>query len=588
MIIKIISLFIEVLKKKTLITLLLAVFLLFSSLTFIIKIIFLQMFFDSINDLINTGDVSKGLIILFAAIFFLNLAEIFFNTYTPYVVTKFQLNISKLLTRKLSTICSKIELIKFEDNEYLNFINKALNGVGTIQQMIFIVMEILFFYIPFIFFLYSYYYNLSSMLSFFVVIAFMPALINQIIRVKVYKKLEDVSGQLRRECEYYRDCIISKEYFKETRLTGAYELFNNYYKSAIRRLADSRIKFEINGFVILYVMKIVTIIAYTCAIIIIVLNYIKGYISIGSVSAMYLTIDKLFRIAEDMVYKEFGGLSENFGASIYYLKFVEQPLNDCQEIEVYFNDKIDLKEVSFNYPSNDKEVLRNINITIRKGEHIAIVGENGSGKSTLSKILIGLYNPTVGTVKYDGKNIKTSNNRFVLNKSSAVFQKFCKYSFSIEDNVKISQTYKIDDTNDEDNIKRALINSGFTYESKYYKEKLKTILGRDFGGIDLSGGQWQRLAIARGIYREHEIIVLDEPTAAIDPIEERNLYNQFMKISKNKTAIIITHRMGSIKSADKIVVLKNHGIVEFGGFDELITKKGEFYSMYKLQADLYK
>ena len=153
---------------------------------------------------------------------------------------------------------------------------------------------------------------------------------------------------------------------------------------------------------------------------------------------------------------------------------------------------------------------------------------------------------------------------------------------TVAENVQLSDAQKTED------IKEVLEKADFPLENGKFIDGIETMLGKDFGGIDLSGGQWQRLAIARGLYRAHDMIVLDEPTAAIDPLEEANIYYKFAEISKDKTAFIVTHRLGSAKIADRIIVMDAGRIVEMGTHNELMDKNGKYYELYQAQAKWYR
>jgi ATP-binding cassette subfamily B protein len=166
-------------------------------------------------------------------------------------------------------------------------------------------------------------------------------------------------------------------------------------------------------------------------------------------------------------------------------------------------------------------------------------------------------------------------------KISGVFQNFQKYKMSLKDNIIISES----DESKENKVEECLSNVDINV--KDFPDGIQTVLSTEFGGIDVSGGQWQRLAIARGFYKDSEIIVLDEPTAAIDPLEEYEVYNNFKKIAKNKIALLVTHRMGSCKIADRIIVVDDGQIVEEGTHEELMNKNGYYHKMYEAQAQWY-
>ena len=247
--------------------------------------------------------------------------------------------------------------------------------------------------------------------------------------------------------------------------------------------------------------------------------------------------------------------------------------------------EIRMQNVSFRYPNADVEALRDVNLLVQPGETIAIVGENGAGKSTLVKLLMGLYTPSTGIVEYGDTDIKCVEYSALFDRMSGVFQKYSKYALSLKDNVMISD-FNAPDSNDR--IEKSL---GDVHVDKddlsVFPEGMDTMLSREFDGVDLSGGQWQRIAIARGIYRDSDLIILDEPTAAIDPIEESNIYREFTHMAEGKTAIIVTHRIGSAKIADRIVVMKNGEIAEAGTHEQLVAQNGVYANMYEAQSKWY-
>ena len=211
---------------------------------------------------------------------------------------------------------------------------------------------------------------------------------------------------------------------------------------------------------------------------------------------------------------------------------------------------------------------------IKENETVAVVGGNGAGKSTLARIILGIFTPERGEIEIGGQRIDGGHHAFRY--ISSVFQKFNRYKLDVRENIILS------DFNEEEDYCEALrqVDDGMNIESD-------VVLSRDFDGIDLSGGQWQKIAIARGIHKKAEILLLDEPTAAIDPVQESSLYDRFIKISENRTSIIITHRLGIAKVADRIIVLKEGKIVESGTHQELLEKRGEYYLMWTAQTDWY-
>ena len=193
---------------------------------------------------------------------------------------------------------------------------------------------------------------------------------------------------------------------------------------------------------------------------------------------------------------------------------------------------------------------------------------------------MGLYAPSEGEIYYNNVSSKKLNYKNI----SAVFQNYCKYNMTLSENIEIAQPEK-DSTS-------CILNdvcqqAGVHLYDESYKNGFDTMLGRDFGGTELSGGQWQRIAIARSLFRDSQLIVLDEPTAAIDPFEETRLYNNFINLCRDKTAILVTHRLGSAKIADRIIVMKDGKIIQDGTHDQLIQINGEYKTMYNAQSKWY-
>ena len=218
-----------------------------------------------------------------------------------------------------------------------------------------------------------------------------------------------------------------------------------------------------------------------------------------------------------------------------------------------------LENVSFSYDDSDAKVLNNINLEMNKNEVLAIVGDNGAGKTTLSKILLGILRPSSGNIYFNEDGHK-----------SAILQNFQKYKMTLKDNILLS------DFTNEDNDRIIQLKEDFGINSN-----LDDLLSAEFGGKDISGGQWQRLALARGFYSESNLLVLDEPTSAIDPIEENRFISQLKRLFKDKSIVFITHKVASAQIADRVIVMRKGRIVEEGTFAQLIKQKGILFSNFQ-------
>ncbi|SDM68892.1 ABC transporter ATP-binding protein [Sediminibacillus halophilus] len=246
---------------------------------------------------------------------------------------------------------------------------------------------------------------------------------------------------------------------------------------------------------------------------------------------------------------------------------------------------IRFENVSYRYPNANNDTLDNISFTIKQGEKIAIVGENGSGKTTLVNLLFGLYQPTKGLIFYDGIDMTKISEKELHKNTTVIFQDFIRYSFRASENIAVGK--ELDQIN-EQKMKQAARLSGADKFIEEFEEGYDTQLGRFLTqGEELSGGQWQKMAIARALYRDSQVIVLDEPTASLDPISELEIYNQFQQITREKTVLYISHRMSAARFADRILVMENGRIKELGTHEELMQVKGSYYDMYNTQAQWY-
>lgn len=244
--------------------------------------------------------------------------------------------------------------------------------------------------------------------------------------------------------------------------------------------------------------------------------------------------------------------------------------------------RYEMKNVSFSYPGNDKKVLKNINFSIYPGEKIAVVGENGSGKTTLIKVLLGLYTNYSGKITINDQDIKNFDPVSYKDLFSPVFQDFKLLGIRLRENISAFKEKK------EEDIKTALEDVGM--KEFYQKHGLNTYLTREFDteGIEISGGESQKLAMARAINKTSDIFILDEPTAALDPISEYEIYSHFNQITKGKTSLFISHRLSSCKFCDRIIVIDNGEIVQTGTHEDLLSQKtGKYYELWNSQAKYY-
>lgn len=245
-----------------------------------------------------------------------------------------------------------------------------------------------------------------------------------------------------------------------------------------------------------------------------------------------------------------------------------------------------LEAVTFRYPEAERPVLAGLNLEIPRGLTTAIVGENGAGKSTLVKLLLRLYDPTGGRILLDGVDLRDWEPERLRRQISVVFQDFARYPLTLAENIGIGQVERI---RDPDAIRHAAQRAGVDALIERLPQGEQTLLGRELdGGVELSGGEWQRIALARAFIRDAPILILDEPTAALDPAAEADLYARFRQLAAGRTTLLISHRLATVRMADRILVLEAGRLIEEGDHSSLMVRGGRYAELYALQADRYR
>lgn len=286
--------------------------------------------------------------------------------------------------------------------------------------------------------------------------------------------------------------------------------------------------------------------------------------------------------------------------SVYYYANIERCCNDCAAFREFVEskeesknkpnidfdtvDSIEFKDVSFTYPSAEKSTINNMSFKVNRGENIAIVGENGAGKTTAIKLLCGLYYPTEGDILINGKSSRDFSSDSYFDLFSAVFQDYNFLPMTIAENICATSDY------DKEKLYSALEKSGIMDKINSLDKKENTLMVKDVykDAADFSGGEKQKLLLAKAIYKNAPVLILDEPTAALDPIAENELYLKYNEMTDNKISFFISHRLSSTRFCDKILFIKDGTIAESGSHEELIALKGDYYRMYQIQSYYYK
>ncbi|MCX8131455.1 MAG: ABC transporter ATP-binding protein/permease [Clostridia bacterium] len=548
------------------------------------KTIILQIFFDTITQVINGSSSINYLIILALATGGIQILGEILNGICNFTWFPLGLRITGEFNRRIHKKVSRLEAISFEAPDTLDLITKAKQGVIDSNGLYNSLSSILAFYLPYFIVIGLYLYKLRPLLAVSIFVIFIPLVITQVIRANIFSELIDDTTPIKRKMEYYQNTICDREYFKETRILGIYSFLKELFQDALNIFIKKTWKASKRVEVIELSMRLFTLLGYLFVTYILFISLIDKNITIGTFAAVYASIDLMIRYMNDVVSNYFGRMMGSIGSLRSYVQFLNLHENTNKKKCPKFDKSIKLSNVTFLYPNTDKKVLDNITLDITPGETIAIVGENGAGKTTLVRLITGILKPTDGQVLIDGIPTSEIESDEIFRRTSGVLQKFQKYKMTLKENITIS---KLDNKIDSNKINISMSLADVEID-KRFTHGLDTVLSREFEGVDLSGGEWQRIALARGLYKEHDLIVLDEPTSAIDPVEETRIYKKFAEISKGKTTIIVTHRLGSTKLADRIIVVNNGKIDAIGNHEELMEQDGIYANMYRSQAKWYK
>lgn len=388
---------------------------------------------------------------------------------------------------------------------------------------------------------------------------------------------------------WYLDYVLnSRECLNERKLFGYTEKVNRQYADTYQEAFGIETKVQVFWAIKTKLSGGLSAIAALLIVITLIQPTLSGKISIGLFISL---VNAVFLLTNQMSW----GLSRNIDALVKGNEF-------CRDMRTFWNlseeegvleapryvkniQEITFSHVSFQYPGTDYKVLENVSFTMRMGKNYALVGANGAGKTTIIKLLTGLYTDYQGEILINGKELRSYPPCEQKGIFSVVYQDFCRHALTFRENCEISDPcHKLS----EERMMELAERFDLTRTIENFPDGYDTLLGKTReGGVDLSGGQWQKLAMVRALLRPAKVRILDEPTASLDPKMESEIYRLFQEMTKNTLTILISHRLGFAKLADEIIVFENGTICEQGGFEELMQKKGLFYTMYEEQRSWY-
>lgn len=504
------------------------------------------------------------------------------NGYGQYLMSQVSYsNMGKLMgdfQRKLG----RIDPVHFEREEFLDQIERAKDCLEyeELGHLASITLQFVSYYTVLLLLVGFYLFQFSPLIPIIIVLSFIPLVLGYLLHYRQARQLEEETYSLRRQNRYYIESLVGPQFFKETRLLGGFGYFYHHFLSTLYSVVRKEERASLKMMWIKLGLNLFSYLGFGFVLYLLFIELTQGRRSIGAFSSIFILLSQFFSLVDELVSDHISGIGDSLSQVVNFYQLMDFPERGGNMGEIDFSKGLVAEQVSFSYGESSQLILKELNLALQKGESIALVGANGSGKTTLIRLLLGLYTPTSGQVWIGDLGTQTTHQSSLFRRTSGVFQQFQRYKLSLLDTICISDWSK--------NVEESVIDQLLEVVGGHLKSIDKDmILAPEFGGINLSGGQWQRLAIARGLYREHDFIIMDEPTAAIDPKEEYRLYQMFEQIVAEKTSILVSHRLGSVRLASRIVVWDQGEIVEIGSHEELLAKKGKYFTMWNSQAKWY-
>lgn len=407
-----------------------------------------------------------------------------------------------------------------------------------------------------------------------------------------YKRMKDnffLSIELipqKRWADAYWKCLVSKDTIKEIKIFKLFDFLSQKWRVKSTEVQTENFKLAIKYAGILLLSDIVAIVFKALALIYTVYLVVFENINIGNIMLVYCSINVFNGYMSD-ISRAFINLGDNSLHIQNWIKFME--MEDEVDVDVTPSISSDIliacSNVRFKYPQADAYAINGITLDIKAGDRIAIVGENGSGKSTFVNLINGLFDDYEGHILFQGKEIK-DNLTYIRQNISTIYQEFGKYDFSIRENISMGDANV---EHDEVDFWDATNKSGAAAFIMDMEKKMDTMIGPYQDGTYLSGGQWQKIAISRTFLKDKaKLLILDEPTASLDPSSESEIYRRFLEKMDNQAVLMISHRLGATRFADRVLVFKEGKIIEDGTHEELMANEGVYWKMYMSQLALYK
>ena len=499
------------------------------------------------------------------------LADLYSNNSSEKIIRKTaELTIAQLEDPEFY---DKLERARTQTNSRVELMSNALGQAESVISIFSLITGLVYF---------------EPILILILILSIIPSFINEAKFSSTRYSLARSWTAERRELDYLRFIGANNQTAKEVKLFGLTDYIAERFKDLSNEYYHLNKKLSLKQSLYGSLFNILGILSYYGAYVYIILRVLTGVISIGELTFLSGSFNRLRNNLQGF-FSRFTRISESALYLQDYFDFLDLRIEQTSEAKTPIPETItqgfQINDLHFAYPGSKTEVLKGVTFTMKAGEKMAFVGQNGAGKTTLIKLFLRFYEPTQGEILLDGININKFDVDEYRNRFGVIFQDFFKYEFTLRENIAVGNISEID--NDE-TIGYAASKSLAEQVVSEMEDGLEQRLGRRFyQGQELSGGQWQKVALARAYMKDADIMVLDEPTSALDAQAEYDVFERFIALTKGKTSIIISHRFSTVRMADRILVLQNGQVLELGTHEELMANPKLYSELFKLQAAGY-
>jgi len=505
--------------------------------------------------------------------------------------------VSKLLWIKLPMVLSQMVMAKistldmeyFENSKFRDLLEKTRESYNARPQQL---LEQIFYCLQGVIQVTIAFVAIAKLNLFLVIVVSavaIPEFINQTQRSKFAWGLWAQNAPLRKRYNYLQHVLQSPREVKEVRIFGLARRFLDEVRGLHQKFHKENVELAKQNYLFNLIFNGLSTAVFVGVEIYVITEALARRVTVGDIN-FYTGVVSNFQNGLGGLFRNISGIFEHnlYVRNIFEIMdlepIIKNPSNPIK-LDVLRAPKIEFKDVDFKYPESSKYILKNFSITIDPGDKVAFVGENGAGKSTIIKLLARFYDVDKGSILVNGVDIRELNLDEWYQCLGVLFQDFNRYDHTVRENIEFGKVY--DEVGLEDVVKAATLAGAHPMIQKMEKG-YDQMLGRTFEeGIEPSGGQWQKIALSRAFLRSAPILVLDEPTAAIDAKAESEIFNRVERLSKDKTVIIISHRFSTVRNADKIYVIDNGKVVESGSHKELMGQSGQYATLFNLQAKGY-